>query len=462
MTTVDRPAYFDGFMAPVPDEIEAVELEVTGTLPPELTGRYFRNGPNPLPGSYPAHNFMGQGMLHGVRLENGRAGWYRNRWLRTPLLDGVRPDHVNPHGPNGVLRNNTANTSVLHHDGRILTLAENGFPTEVTGELGTVGPFDFGGMLKTAMTAHPKVDPVTGELHFFGYGVTPPFLTYHVATADSRIVHSAEIEMPAATMMHDFAITEHHVVWLDLPVVFDFELTRRPGFPYRWSEQHRPRIGVMPRHGRSQDVRWFDVQPGYTFHVGNAFEDALGRVVIDAVAYNAAGFNEVWTGVGGHPNLDTALSTAPSLGGSLYRWTLDLTTGAVSEHPLDDLPIEFPTVNDERTGLGTRYVYAVSNALPLDESRRLAVVKYDTTTGERTSHMLGQGWVPGEAEFVPAADGAGEDNGWLLSIVSHEAANTAELLVLDASDVTAGPVASVRLPRRVPWGYHGAWIADEA
>ncbi|HEX7303103.1 carotenoid oxygenase family protein [Lentzea sp.] len=457
MTTVDRPAYFDGFMAPVPDEIDAVELEVTGTLPPELTGRYFRNGANPLPGTDPGHNFAGVGMLHGVRLENGRAGWYRNRWVRTPMLDGVPPDRENPTAPDGVLRNNTSNTSVLHHNGRIFSLVENGFPIEMTDGLDTVGPFDFGGRLKTAMTAHPKVDPKTGELHFFGYGLRPPFVTYYVATADSEIVHSAEIEVPAPTMMHDFAITEHHVVWLDLPVVFDMELTREPGLPYRWSDRYRPRIGVMPRHGRNADVRWFDVDPGYAFHVGNAFEDEQGRVVIDAVTYDEEGFGLVWSGLGGYADLSNALAHTPTLGGSLYRWTLDLRDGSVREGALDDLPVEFPTVNDDHAGLGHRYVYAVSTPLLVD-SIEPSIIKYDTTTGERQQHVLAGHWNPGEAEFVPAADDAGEDSGWLLSIVSSE--NAAELLVLDASDVTAGPVASVTLPRQVPAGFHGAWIAD--
>ncbi|MFD9700433.1 carotenoid oxygenase family protein [Lentzea sp. NPDC059081] len=459
MTTVDRPAYFDGFMAPVPDEIEDFGLEVTGTLPSELSGRYFRNGANPLPGTDPGHNFAGQGMLHGIRLENGRAGWYRNRWVRTPMLQGVRPDMANPAGPNGVLRNNTSNTSVLHHNGRILSLVENGFPIEMTAELDTVGPFDFGGRLKTAMTAHPKADPKTGELHFFGYGVRPPFLTYHVATADSEIVHTAEIEVPAPTMMHDFAITEHHVVWLDLPVVFDVELTREPGLPYRWSDQHRPRIGVMPRRGRNADVRWFDVEPGYAFHVGNAFEDAQGRVVIDAVAYDATGFTRIWSGLGGYADLSTALASTPSVGGNIYRWTIDPRLGTVHEGAVDDLPVEFPTVNDNHAGLGHRFVYAVSAPL-LRDSVRPAIVKYDTTTGARHEHVLPDGWHAGEAEFVPAADDDGEDSGWLLSITSSE--HAAELLVLDASDVAAGPVASVRLPRRVPMGFHGAWIADLA
>ncbi|HUQ56987.1 carotenoid oxygenase family protein [Lentzea sp.] len=238
----------------------------------------------------------------------------------------------------------------------------------------------------------------------------------------------------------------------------DLELRRLPGLPYRWSDEHRPRIGVMPRRGRGADVRWFDIEPGYAFHVGNAFEDEQGRVVIDAVVYGAAGFDRVWSGLGGHADLSSALADTPTLGGTLYRWTLDLRHGTVREGAADDLPVEFPTVNDSRTGLGHRFVYAVSAPLLLDDVHRPSIVKYDTTTGERHDHVLAGHWVPGEVEFVPAADGDGEDSGWLLSIVSSE--DAAELLVLDASDVTAGPVASVRLPRRVPTGFHGAWIAD--
>ncbi|MCT9934722.1 carotenoid oxygenase family protein [Planotetraspora sp. A-T 1434] len=434
--------YLTGRFAPVPDEIDALDLPVTGSLPPELSGRYFRNGPNPLAGQDPGHWFIGHGMIHGIRLRDGRAEWYRNRWVRTRSLEGA--EFV---GPNGVdLTAVRANTHVIHHAGRILALVENGLPYEMTGELETVGPCDFGGRLTTAMTAHPKEDPITGELHFFGYGLAAPYLTYHRLSASGELVESREIPVPGPTMMHDFAITRSAVVWLDLPVVFDLRLAGR-GLPYRWDDSYGARLGVMPRNGG--EVRWFDIDPCYVFHVGNAREDEHGRVVLDGIRYSPGAFTALWPRIGGSVN-----PAAETGGSGLYRWVLDPATGAVGEERLDDRDVEFPTINDRYTGLGNRYVYTAGAD---------AIVKYDTVTGGSQSHGTGEA-SPGEAVFVPAGPGSGpgsdcgaEDEGWLLSIVGTD--HGAELLVLDASDLKE--VASVRLPRRVPAGFHGSWIPGD-
>ena len=224
-----------GYLAPVPDEIDAVDLPVDGALPPELTGRYLRNGPNPLPGEPSRHWFIGHGMVHGVRLRDGRAEWYRNRWVRTKALAGesmIKPDGTVDRSV-GV-----ANTHVIAHAGRIMALVESSFPHVLTPELATVGPCDFDGRLTTAMTAHPKTDPVTGELHFFGYGFAPPFLTYHRLSAAGELVTSAEIAVPGPTMMHDFAITDRHAVFLDLPMTFSLD---------RLSQRHALRLGRRVR-----------------------------------------------------------------------------------------------------------------------------------------------------------------------------------------------------------------------
>ncbi len=427
-------SYLRENFAPVPDEIDAGELAVEGSLPAELNGRYFRNGPNPLPGQDPGHWFTGHGMLHGIRLREGRAEWYRNRWVRTGQLEG-KPFI----GRSGIdLSAVSANTNVIRHAGRILALVESGLPYEVDGELQTVGPCDFGGRLTTAMTAHPKEDPRTGELHFFGYGFAPPYLTYHRATASGELVESREVPVPGPTMMHDFAITENHVVWLDLPVVFDLEMIRE-GLPYRWDDEYGARIGVMPRQGDGT-VRWFDIDPCYVFHVANAREDAFGRVVVDAVQYPRDVFVDLWKGISG------ASDPAAQAGGSgLHRWTLDPAAGTVKEELLDDRPVEFPTIDDRRTGLPNTHLYAVN---------RQEIVKYDTGTGSALVHRTAG--AAGEAVFVPRNPGAAgaEDDGWVLSLVGSEA----ELLVLDAADLSH--VASVRLPRRVPEGFHGAWIGD--
>ncbi|MFF5211250.1 carotenoid oxygenase family protein [Streptosporangium sp. NPDC000396] len=427
------PTYLEGHLAPVPDEIDAIDLEVTGTLPAELTGRYFRNGPNPLPGQDPGHWFTGNGMIHGIRLRDGRAEWYRNRWVRTRKLVEGAP-YV---GDGGVdLTAVPANTHIVRHADRILALVENGLPYEMTPQLDTIGPCDFGGRLTTAMTAHPKEDPVTGELHLFGYGFAPPYLTYHRLAADGELVSSLVVDVPGPTMIHDFAITRNHVVWLDLPVVFDLDLVGR-GMPYRWDDSYGARLGVMPRD--SAQVTWFDIDPCYVFHVGNAHEDASGRVVLDAVRYAPGVFASLWNHIGG-----TAAPGAHAAGGTLHRWVLDPVTGVAKEEPLDDRAVEFPTINDRHTGLAGDYLYAVTDD---------AVVKYDARTG--ASRTRPTGGRTGEAVFVPG-DSATEDGGWLMSIVSSGSGS--RLLVLDATDLAE--VASVRLPRRVPAGFHGSWIED--
>ncbi|MQY06786.1 carotenoid oxygenase family protein [Actinomadura macrotermitis] len=437
-------SWLTGHLAPVPDEITATDLAVTGTLPAELTGRYLRNGPNPRPGEPSKHWFLGHGMLHGLRLRDGRAEWYRNRWIRTSgftedarfVRDDLTFDRTAV----------PANTHVIAHADKILTLVEVGFPYEVTPGLDTVGPCDFGGRLTSAMTAHPKQDPVTGELLFFGTGFLPPYLTYHRLSAAGELVESREIEVPGPTMMHDFAITGHHVVWLDLPVVFDLDLALTGGgMPYRWDDGYGARLGVMPRAGGP--VRWFEVDPCYVFHVGNAYEDAAGRIVVDGARYRDADFAGLWADIGGAP--DPARAAAGTESARLHRWTLDPATGKVSEEALDDRGVEFPTHNETRTGHGHRYLYTVADD---------AIVKYDLERPSSSAHDLGEGMAAGEAVFVPAESARAEDDGWLLTIVSDRAGQGSELRVLNAADLSL--TATVHLPRRVPAGFHGSWIPD--
>ncbi|NKZ07088.1 carotenoid oxygenase family protein [Actinomadura latina] len=442
--TDERPAaWMAGPLAPVPDETDAYNLRVTGTLPAELTGRYFRNGPNPKPGEPSRHWFTGHGMIHGIRLREGRAEWYRNRWVRTDAFTEGRPfvrDDLTFDR-----RAVQANTHVVPHAGRIWALVESGLPYEMTPELETAGPCDFGGRLTTAMTAHPKEDPVTGDLLFFGYGALPPHLTYHRLSADGTLVESREVEVPGPTMMHDFAITEHHVVWLDLPVVFDLDLalSGTSGMPYRWDDGYGARLGVMPRNGHG-DVQWFDVDPCYVFHVGNAHEDAAGRIVLDGARYRPEVFASLWGGIGGIGTPATGPMRVERA--RLHRWILDPATGKAAEEPLDDRDVEFPTHDDTRTGLEHRYLYTVAGS---------SIVKYDLR-GTSSSRDCGSGAHVGEAVFVPASGARAEDAGWLLSVVSGDAGS--ELLVLDASDLSH--TATVQLPRRVPAGFHGSWIPD--
>ena len=435
------PFHLRGNFAPVREEVTAFDLPVQGAIPRGLRGRYVRNGPNPKTGTS-SHWFVGDGMLHGVELRDGRAAWYRNRWVRTRAFvedaKQLQPDFTRD------LTVGVANTHVIAHAGRILALVETSFPTEVTPELDTIGCFDYQGRLSTGMTAHPKICPRTGELHFFAYNYMAPFLTYHRADAAGRLVQSDVIEVPGPTMIHDFAITDRHVVFMDLPIVFDLELAMAGTMPYRWSDEYGARLGVMARGGSSADVRWVEVAPCYVFHPLNAYEDEQGAVVMDVVRY---------------PELWRARSPAATAA-SLHRWRVDLGAGRVSEQPLDDRAIEFPRFDERQMGAPYRYGYVVYTEHGADRGIGTAVIKYDLRAGTSTSHDFGTGRIPAEPVFVPASAGAAEDEGWLLAYVYDAARDGSDLVILDAANVTGKPVATIALPQRVPFGFHGSWIPD--
>ena len=437
MTTTASPPHMLGGYAPVPDEITVTDLPVTGTIPPELTGWYLRNGPNPREAAS-AHWFLGEGMVHGVRFENGRATSYRNRWVRTKAFTGDTVDRLTS-GP--------ANTHIVRHGERTLALVESSYPYELTcktgHELETLGVYDFGGRLRTAMTAHPKICPTTGELHFFGYGPTPPYVTYHRADAAGELTVSRPIDVPALTMMHDFHLTAGHVVFMDLPVVFNKAqaLSGRPGMPFDWTPEYGARLGVLRRDDPYGKVRWFEIEPCFVYHSLNAHEEEnRARLVLHVIRYDSLGDGVHLTGHG-----------------SLWRWTIDLATGSVREDLLDDRPAEFPRIDDRLAGLDARYGHAVTGNGPAVG----AIHRYDLHNGVATSHLLDPGRTPGEAVFVPADDAAGGD-GWLMAFVYDAVTDRSDLVILDAGDLAAPPVAAIHLPRRVPAGFHGNWLSDQA
>ncbi|MCY0949621.1 carotenoid oxygenase family protein [Streptomyces sp. H27-S2] len=351
----------------------------------------------------------------------------------------------------------TAGTHVIEHAGRILALSEAALPFELTADLETVGAHDFGGKLTSAMTAHPKEDPRTGELHFFASSPFPPYLIHHVASADGQVLDSQDVPGASAALKHDFAITEHHVVFLEGPVTFD--PSENSGIPYGWSDEQPSRIGVMPRGaGGARRIRWFEIGQGYAMHLANAYEAPYGRIVIEGPSVGRDGWQRSWNWWVGAPDR----GAEPNSGSRSRRWTVDLAAGAVREEWTDDLTVEFPTINEDFTGREHRFQYALSFPDDLGVGEH-ALVKYDRITGARSLLPFGTGQLPSEAVFVPAAGGAGaEDAGYLLTVVSDLTADASRLLVLDASDLGAAPVATVHLPRRVPATIHGSWIPDAA
>jgi carotenoid cleavage dioxygenase len=429
-----------GNYAPVTDELEVGALPVSGSLPASLRGRYLRNGPNPRTGDARSW-FSGEGMVHEVRLEDGAAA-YRNRWVRTPWHDDPeRRKFADDGTPDLTL--SLANTHVIGFAGRTLALEETAWPYELDATLTTVGAWDLGGALTTAMTAHPKRCPATGELHFFGYAPDTPFLTYHVADRDGTLVHTAPITVAGPTMIHDMGLTRGHVVLLDLPVVMNRRTRRQPSF--EWSDDYGARIGVLPRHGTDTSVRWFDIDPCYVFHVVNCHErrsDTGHELVVDVARYP-----ELW-------RAGADRFVPPSV---LWRYVVDLTDGRVREHQLDDRTVEFPRIDERRTGAAARWAYLVGT---LDRDAN-AIVRYDLLDGtDPVEHDLGPGRVPGEPIVVPRSPGAAEHDAWLLALVYDAGRDSSDLVVLAADDLAADPVAIVHLPRRVPYGFHGSWFEE--
>ncbi|MFC5176450.1 carotenoid oxygenase family protein [Nocardioides taihuensis] len=478
-TTANR--YLTGNFAPVSEELTATDLEVTGTLPAHLDGRYLRIGPNPLhdPGER-YHWFLGEGMVHGVRLRDGRAQWYRNRWVRSAAVADELGEPVRGTPP---ARDFAANTNVLGHAGRTFALVEAGSPPyELTDELDTVGACDFGGTLPGGYTAHPHEDPATGELHAVSYSWTRGNrVDYTVLDTEGRVRRSVAVQVHGSPMIHDCALTERYVVVLDLPVTFDTGMVtegaprlarpfvgaainrvigRNPlpepivarmargaskgpaVLPYSWDPDYPARIGLLPRDGDGSDVRWFEIDPCYVFHTLNAFEDG-DAVVVDVVK---------------HPRMFATDHTGPNEGPAvLTRFTLDLRTGRASERGLDERSQEFPRHDERRTGRAYRYGWGVGFA---DAVLGDSVLKHDLDAGTTVERRLGAGRETSEFCFVPHPDGSAEDDGLLLGYVFDRDRGASDLRVLDAQ--TLEDVAAVHLPARVPAGFHGNWAPAEA
>jgi carotenoid cleavage dioxygenase len=452
LAETEVPFFRTGNYAPVANELTAFDLPVEGTIPPALNGWYFRNGPNPRQDT--GHWFTGDGMIHGVRLENGRAAWYRNRWVRTESFDRPIPTYNSDGSRN--LHRGTANTHVIRHAGRTLALVESALPYELSNELDTLGAYDFGGKLTNSMTAHPKICPTTGELHFFSYGsLTDPHVTYYRADASGQLIINRGVEVKALTMMHDFALTAKHVIFMDLPIVFDLDtaINGKRDMPFRWDDNYGARLGVLRRDDPYGPIRWFDIDPCYVFHVANAYDNG-NSVVLQAVRYPELWRdNENWHNNGGF-----------GAEGVMWRWTMDLEHGSVDEHQLDERAVEFPRIDDRRAGLPAHYAITVGSQqgiAPVPHSGNL--IRYDLnreTTEEHRFDNDGTPGAPGEAVFVPEGSAASELAGWYLTYVYEPASDSSYLAIIDASSFEGNPVARVRLPQRVPHGFHGNWIAD--
>lgn len=446
-----RNPYLEGMHRPLAREITIEAPEVEGRIPPELSGLYVRNGPNPLPGTHgPSHHwFLGDAMLHGIRLEGGRARWYRARFVRSRAVSahlGERPAPGRRHP--GF---DTANTHVIGIGGRIFAIVEaGGHPVEVSPELETVAHNPFDGTLRSPFSAHPHRDPETGLWHAICYEGKPEGQAFHVVLdGRAHVVRTEPIAVSGGPSIHDCAITERRVLVFDLPVTFSTERAMAGyRFPYAWDPAHPARVGVLGLEAPGSSIRWCHLaEPAYVFHSVNAFEAGDGRVVADVVA---------------HGDMFARSTMGPdSRDIALERWIIDPAAGTVTRKLLSDLPQEFPRIDERRTGRPYRFAWTAAvdvSGTVLGEIGDSRLFAHDLETGGTEVHDFGPGRVVGEFVHVPR--GPGERDAWLMGYVLDRVSETTELVILDAADFGGEAVARVRLPLRVPPGFHGSWIPD--
>ena len=464
---VEVNPYLEHLYSPVGEETTAADLQVIGEIPTDLNGVYLRNGPNPRfapQGRY--HWFDGDGMIHALQISGGRAT-YRNRWIRTRAFEqeseagaglwkGVM-EHPgqNPRLPLRLPLKDSANTDLVVYRDKVLALWYlAGEPYVVDPcSLDTLGIDDFGGTSGSQMSAHAKYDEATGELFFFDYGPVPPYMRYGVIGADGRLAHLTDIDLPGPRLPHDMSITENHAILMDLPLVNDEEAANRGRHKITFKRDQPSRFAVIPRRGDGSAVRWFEAEPCYIYHSVNSWEEG-DVVVLDVCRVTKPA-----------PRADAVGPLAKMLSylrldAQMHRYRFDLRTGTTSEEPLDDDNTEFPTIDVRRIGRPTRIAYNMHIA-PDPTLLFDGIVKYDTTSGARSSFGFGPGRWGSEAPFAPRDGSKAEDDGYLVSFVQDEGAGRSEVVILDAADIEAGPVARVLLPSRVPIGFHAAWIRGD-
>jgi len=417
--------YLQANFGPVATETTATGLQVTGAIPADLNGRFLRNGPNPGAdvdaGNY--HWFTGRGMVHGVRLNEGRAEWYRSRFVG----------------------GSQANTSIIGHGGRTMAIVESGgLPQDLSYTLDSLGDNT---SIGTGFTAHPKLDPDTGELHAICYDWAElrDHVRYVVVDANGEWADETDIAMNGMPMIHDMSLTSNYAVVFDLPVTLSFmALGTGASFPFRWDAEHEPRIGLLPRGGDGQDIIWCPMTPNYAYHPMNAYEDEAGNVVIDICRYERMFDKDVRGPFGDSlPRLD--------------RWTVDPVARRVREDTIDARAQEFPRCHPALNGKPYRYGYCVT----VQDYGFPSILKHDLQTGGSTEFSLGPGCHSAEPVFIPRQGAVAEDDGYLMTYVYDSSKDTSDLIILDAQDLSRPALARVHLPARVPYGFHGNWVSDD-
>lgn len=443
--------FLTGGFAPVQDELAIDNLPVRGAIPREIAGVYMRNGPNP---AYPPisyfYPFDGDGMIHALYFNDGRVS-YRNRFVNTAGLKAERragraiygglfkpivpdPAFVPPDGDPSPFKK-VANTHVVRHAGRYLALREDDLPYEITRDIETVGRWNFSGAVRDAVTAHPKLDPKTGELIMFRYAATPPYLVIRIVDSSGQLTREFPLDLSAAFVVHDLAITTNHLVFVLCPFVMELGASGKPAL--KWQPERGTRIAAIRRDGTGRAV-WFATDSFFMFHFMNAHE--TGSSIVTEYCQFAA-----LPGAGHSP--------------SLWRMTLDFKTGICKRQQVDDRPGEFPRIDPRAWGASYRYGW-----LPVSTQQKRApgtwnaLARYDFAADRVATRDFGPGREIDEPVFVARPGAQTEGDGWIMTYVYDAATARSTFVILDAREIDQPPIAEIGMPRRVPHGFHGDWM----
>jgi carotenoid cleavage dioxygenase len=294
------------------------------------------------------------------------------------------------------------------------------------------------------MMAHPKIDPLTGELLFYSY--LGPDFKYYIADKQGKINYLTTLAMPFRCMMHDFAITENFTIFPLFPLTWDFQRMARKETIFKWEPHLNTRFAIMPRYGKDNEVIWFEDQAAMGFHVVNAHEHGdcviLDMVVMDDIPHDAIAFGDDTTQYKNY----------------LTRWIFNLKKRKITKERLDNMNVEFPRIDERFIGYNNRFAYMnyTLNQNPFNLFDSIA--QFDLKSNKKEIHHFGSGSFPLEPIFVPRSANADEGDGFLLSYVYREALNRTDLVILDAKQISAEPLALIQLPHRVPFGFHGCWV----
>lgn len=461
----DHPL-LNGPFTPNYREVNATDLEVIGTLPERLDGVYLRNTQNPVHqplGTY--HAFDGDGMLHLLRFERGRCE-YRNRFIRTKafmeeqaagralyagLIDRPSLAQRPGWGARGGLRDTAATDVIVHAGMALATFYQCGEPYRLdpcTLELLGVDAWGERVLADGGISAHPKVCPRTGDLLFFNYSKTAPYMHYGEVDRDNRLVHYVPVPPPGPRLPHDMMFTERFAILDDFPLHWDEALLPQGKHKAVYHADRPSRFAVVPRrHAPQTGIRWFEASPTYVLHWLNAWEEG-DEIVMHGYHQQSpmpkSGYDKAGRTLGPDRYLPT-----------LYEWRLDLATGRTRERRLDDRLLEFGMINATHWGRPYRYSYnmiAHPGSFLFD-----GILRYDHVTGASQQYLFGEGRYGSESPMAPCFDATAEDDGYVVSFVTDMNTDRSECVVLDARHIDAGPVARILLPHRISSGTHSCW-----